>query len=111
MPCIKTLQSVVVQSADSLTLNCTCFDKTNGIWIGPNKLLAEQNIPYATGTVLNPNLNKSKYIVFGGSDVAKCNLGITNFMPDDDGTYTCHYIISNTFHIDVHTVVATGKLN
>ncbi|VDI30499.1 Hypothetical predicted protein [Mytilus galloprovincialis] len=101
MTCIKTLQSVVVRSGDSLILNCTCFNRSNGILIGPN------NIPYTQGTVLNPILNKSKYEVFGGYDVNKCYLKITNVLPDDDGAYVCHYISSDTVHIDIYNVVTT----
>lgn len=103
MPCKKTLNSVVVTSGDSLTLNCTCFNKSNGILIGPN------NIPYTYGTVLNPMLNKSKYMVFGGYDGNKCYLKIMNVLSDDDGTYMCNYISLETIYIVIYNVVTTGK--
>lgn len=104
MPCIKTLKSVVVKSGDSLILNCTCFAKNNGIWIGPN------NILYTRGISLNPSLNRTKYMVLGGYDNNKCYLKITNFLAYDDGTYTCQYISSDIIYIDVYYVVATSKL-
>ncbi|XP_076088493.1 uncharacterized protein LOC143058903 isoform X2 [Mytilus galloprovincialis] len=109
-PCIKTLHPVIVQSSDSLILNCTCFDKTNSQWIGPNKHLPtflSPYIPYSHGTELNPRLNKSKYMVLGGYDVHKCNLKITNVLPDDGGSYMCQYIISDTINIDEYNVVVT----
>lgn len=105
---------MVVQSSDSLILNCTCFDKTNSQWTGPNKHLPSvpsPYIPYSHGTELNPRLNKSKYMVLGGYDVHKCNLKITNVLQDDGGSYMCQYIISDTIHIDEYNVVVTGKLN
>ncbi|VDI19405.1 Hypothetical predicted protein [Mytilus galloprovincialis] len=110
MTCKKTLHSVVVRSGDSLMLNCTCFDKVNSHWTGPNKHLPtvpSPYIPYSHGTELNPRLNKSKYMVLGGYDVHKCNLKITNVLPDDGGSYMCQYISSDTIYIDEYNVVAT----
>ncbi|CAC5383259.1 unnamed protein product [Mytilus coruscus] len=112
MPCKKTLRSVFFISGDSLVLNCTCFTKSNGQWTGPKKRpssASDHYIPYTHGTDLNPSLNKLKYIVFGGYDDNKCYLKITNFTSDDDGTYTCQYINSETIHIDVNNVVATNN--
>ncbi|XP_052080739.1 uncharacterized protein LOC127718723 [Mytilus californianus] len=110
MPCNKTLQSVVVKSGDSLILNCTCFNKSNGQWTGLDRRpssASEKYIPYTHGTDLNPSLNKSKYMVFGGYDDSTCYLKIMNFMSDDDGKYMCQYISSETVHINVYNVVAT----
>ncbi|XP_052079795.1 uncharacterized protein LOC127717956 [Mytilus californianus] len=111
MPCKKTRHALVVKAGYSLILNCTCFDKTNGKWTGPSKTsssAADHYMPYTLGTDLNPSLQKSKYMIFGGYDVKKCNLKITNFMSDDDGTYMCQYINSSTIYIDVYNVVATN---
>lgn len=114
MPCKKTLHALRVKAGDSLILNCSCFNKTNGQWTGPNNTpfsARERFIPYTHGTVLNPNLNKSKYMVIGGYDLKKCYLIITNFVSDDDGTYMCRYITSSTIYIDVYTIEATSKYN
>lgn len=114
MPCKKTMHALRVKAGESLILNCTCFNKTNGQWTGPLKTqlsARELFIPYTHGTELNPNLNKSKYMVSGGYDLQKCYLIITNFVSDDDGTYMCRYITSSTIYQDVYTIEATSKYN
>lgn len=112
--CKQTRQTLFVKSGDNLILNCTCFDKTNGQWTGPNKrasMASYQNIPYTQGTELNPRLNKSKYMVFGGYDDYKCYLKIINFLSDDDGTYMCWYSSLSTIYIEEYNVVARSRLN
>lgn len=114
MRCEKNLHTLSVQSGDSLILNCTCFNKTNGQWIGPNKLpstnITAGFIPYTQGIVLNSKLNQSKYKVCGGYDIKECNLKITHFLSDDDGTYMCQYINSSTVYTHIYNIVATSKL-
>ncbi|CAC5383255.1 DCC [Mytilus coruscus] len=106
----ETIQSVLVNRGENLILNCTCFNECNGQWSGPNTLLvpnAGTFIPYTQGMDLNQRLHKSKYSIFGGYDTHKCNLQVTNFLSDDDGTYTCEYVHSSTVYTDVYNIFAT----
>lgn len=94
-------------------LNCTCFSKTNGQWIGPYKKSIHSNdsyvILYALGMELNSKLNTSKYRVLDGYDQQKCDLQISNFLSDDDGRYGCYYTDSETSVVYVYNIVAASK--
>lgn len=117
MLCKKIEKSLYVKAGDNLTLNCSCFNKTNGQLSGPNKQsrlnsTAGKLIPYTIGTELNPKLNKSKYRISGGYDGKTCNLMITNFLEEDDGKYICQYIMNMdppTVFLHVYYIVATSK--
>lgn len=116
MPCKKIEKTLFVISGDNLTLNCSCFNKTNGQWSGPNKQsrlysTAGDLIPYTINTDLNPTLSKSKYKIYGGYDVKTCNLTITNFLEEDDGKYICQYILNmdpSTVFVHIYYIVATS---
>lgn len=111
MTCNVSVHSVYVNIQQSVILNCSCFNKTNGQWIGPNKKYVDHNdsIPYTQGLILNAKLDRSKYQVVGGYEITKCNLQITNVLSDDSGIYKCRYIESSTFYVDVYNVVAARK--
>lgn len=114
MPCEKTLHALHVKAGDNLILNCTCFNKNNGQWTGPNKTSSsatDHYITYTYGTELNPRLNKSKYIVFGGYEDKLCYFIIKNFTSDDDGEYICRYTSSLSIYIDAYKIVANSEFN
>lgn len=116
MKCDNTEQFINVNNGENLILNCTCFNKTNGQWIGPNLspnlyATADNFIPYTQGLELSPNLDRSKVRVFGGYNINECNLQIMNFSSDDDGLYKCQYIDALTAHMHAYNVVAISKYN
>lgn len=114
MPCKQTLIALHVKAGDNLLLNCSCFNKNNGQWSGPNKTRAsavDHFISYTHGQELNPRLNRSKYVVFGGYEDKICYFMIRNFMSDDDGIYKCRYISSSTIYIYEYKITATSKYN
>lgn len=114
MKCKTTEQFIGINHGENLMLNCTCFNKTNGQWIGPNKsptlyTTADKLIPYTQGLELNPDLNRSKFRVLGGYDIKECKLQIMNFVSDDEGIYKCQYTDSSTVYIHRYNVVAISK--
>ncbi|XP_076089058.1 uncharacterized protein LOC143059445 [Mytilus galloprovincialis] len=115
MKCETTEQFIGVNHGENLILNCTCFNETNGQWIGPNKsptlyTTADKLIPYTQGTELNPCLNRSKFRVFGGYNINKCNLQIMNFASDDEGLYKCQYIDALTVYVHAYNVVVISQM-
>ncbi|CAG2195696.1 FN1 [Mytilus edulis] len=102
MKCETTEQFIDVNHGENLILNCTCFNKTNGQWVGPNKsptlyTNADKLIPYTQGTELNPNLNRSKFRVLGGYDINQCQLQIMHFVSDDEDL---DYHDANIFNVE-----------
>ena len=88
-------QNVFVKKGDSVVLNCTCYAQNSALWKGPNyKYVNHEDtnpLIYSTGLLLNPKLNKSNVDVVGDYGLGICNLKISNFSLDDEGTYDCQY--------------------
>lgn len=105
--------SLYVKIGENLILNCTCFGKSNGQWIGPNRIFVNTTgdhfMPYSQGKKLNPILNKSKFRVVGDYHNKICNLKILNFLSYDEGTYKCNYIDSGAVYIHTYNVLTARK--
>lgn len=110
MPCKMTVRSLYVDIGENLILNCTCFSKTNSQWIGPNRSFlnttGDHFMPYTQGRKMNPKFDKSKFRVVGNINNTKCNLEISKFLSDDEGSYECYYIDSATINIDKYKLKA-----
>ncbi|CAC5393254.1 unnamed protein product [Mytilus coruscus] len=97
------IQEILVKTDDTVVLNCTCTNQTNGLWDGPNKSASRINgldeeylMPYAQGTLLNSKLNLSKYYIVGSYKNKTCNLMIKKFSSNDEGKYHCNYVENDT---------------
>ncbi|CAG2204098.1 DSCAM [Mytilus edulis] len=109
------IQKVLVKTGDTIVLNCTCTNQTNGLWDGPKKSPSKINgwhedtlMPYAQGTLLNSKLNLSKYYILGSYKNRTCNLMIKTISSNDEGKYHCQYVkndttISRFYRVNIQT--------
>ncbi|CAC5378823.1 CNTN1 [Mytilus coruscus] len=61
--------------------------------------------PYTDGYILNPELNKTKFMVVGSYNNNECNLKIMHFSREEDGIYRCTFEVMETVYINVYDVV------
>lgn len=110
------VQEVLVRNGDTVILNCTCTNHSNGVWDGPRKSTSGINdpnndklIPYSTGVLLNPKLNLSKYYIIGSYKTRTCNLMIKQFSSYDEGMYHCQFVENNTANSHFYRVFIKCK--
>lgn len=105
-----------MKTGDTIVLNCTCTNQTNGLWDGPQKSPSRINgwhedtlMPYAQGTLLNSKLNISKYYILGSYENRTCNLIIKTFSSNDEGKYHCQYVENDTTISRFYRVLVQSK--
>lgn len=106
--------TVFVENGKTIVLNCTCSrsndNHVQGSWKGPNMSTSkEDNIPYAEGLDMNPELNISNIYIIGDHESGTCNLKITNFSKINEGSYECNYLLLDNLKIFEHTYTVSMK--
>lgn len=103
-----------VETGSDVILNCVCSKKWPGRIYGPAipalmDMEEDFLFLYTIGHVLNPKLEKTKYMIVGNFENNECNLKIMKFTGAEDGMYRCQYNSMNKFCRHSYTVAIKSK--
>lgn len=106
--------TLLVDSGDTLVLNCTCFCANESLWEGPYGSEAMPNesvlMAYSNGLQMNPDLTLTNIAIYGDYTRGMCHLQIKNFSTFNDGIYQCIFVLSGTINIQRYNVFKKSKL-
>ncbi|XP_071148147.1 titin-like [Mytilus edulis] len=107
--CIKNETIMFVDPGSDVIIKCICSTEIKGGVTGPviSSLIDMGNsdhFPYTDGSVLNSNLNTTKYMVVVHFNKNECNLKIVKFSREEEGIYKCQYQSMNKIAIHVYTI-------